>query len=111
MAAPSRPAPGGEGVRLAPPLPAGFHRRMTAEELHSKLMDGARILALQRAVVALMARHLQCSLELADARFQEEWDRCFEDQLAKLETSLPSALIAECRHLHQQERNRWLNPQ
>lgn len=84
---------------------------MTAEELHSKLMEGARILAIQRAVVALMARHLQRSLELADARFQEEWDRCFEIQLARRETSLPSALLDECRRLHQQEREQWLNPE
>lgn len=80
-------------------------------DLFSNLMAEARILALQRLVVGLLSEHLQCSLELADARFHEEWERCFEILAAKLLASHPSALHAELLQQFQQEKFRWLNPE
>ncbi len=84
---------------------------MTAEELHSKLMADARILAIQRLLNVILAEHMGCSREVADARFQEEWDRCFEKILADCPISPESSLRDECKHLHQQEKHRWLNPE
>ncbi len=82
----------------------------TPAEIYEDLNRGARLLALQRMVVELFAAQAGCTAEVADARFQEEWDRSFETILGNLPSHL-SALTDELRQTHQSHREKWLRPE
>lgn len=83
---------------------------MAEPDPYSALANGARLLAMQRLLVALMAERLGCSPEVADARFQEEWENCFLKMLEAVplpETS--AALRDEWRRRFHQEKGQWLD--